>query len=141
MRDIKFRGIRIDTNPIYKSKWAYGYLIIDDSGEVNIVKNYGDDAYSWDAVVPESVGQYTGLKDRNEKEIYKGDIARNKLGSIGVIEYHSSWAAFYFKLAIGKNEDGDIVKMTSSIPMWREWATLEVIGNIYENPELLEVSK
>ena len=74
--------------------------------------------------------QYTGLKDRNGKEIYEGDIVRSGGSTSGIVEfYRGAFNAHYF------GESGDIQE---------EWEDplhmhiLEVIGNIYENPELLQ---
>lgn len=78
--------------------------------------------------------QYTGLKDKNETEIYEGDILKHPTGNIAEIIYIDDLAAFVASYKISeKNEmdylDSEIIKMC------------EVIGNIYENPELLEESE
>ena len=106
-----------------------------------------DTPYIGQVIVDENtVGQYTGLKDKNGKEIYEGDIlrepARDKWEESSYISYecwfdnrtifeygwHFSRAKFHGNLCGGQG----------SMPM--EWADkLEIIGNIYENPELLEV--
>ncbi|KNB70128.1 hypothetical protein ADS79_26910 [Brevibacillus reuszeri] len=85
--------------------------------------------------------QYVGHRDINGKEIYEGYITRNKRGAIGVVRFHNYWGGFYFATVFGHDEDGELVRSTSSVPMWNEWGTLEVIGNIYENRELMEVGK
>ena len=65
MREIKFRGKRVDN-----SKWVYGYYLV--AGGIPFISTFGEKEPI--AVIPETVGQYTGLHDKNGKEIYEGDI-------------------------------------------------------------------
>ena len=79
--------------------------------------------------------QYTGLKNINEKEIYEGDIVR-ALGFskwIGVAKYSDKNQAFVFE-CIDKNYSRNIVFMSQFDKSFK------ILGNIYENPELLEES-
>lgn len=91
-------------------------------------------------IAPESTGlilmQYTGLKDKNGKEIYEGDIifikGETKLLDIkGKVEYSNTFAQFII------TNTGSIVNETEPLGDYEE-ENIEVIGNIYDNPELLE---
>ncbi|SFI02767.1 MULTISPECIES: YopX family protein [unclassified Bacillus (in: firmicutes)] len=74
------------------------------------------------------VTQYTGIKDKNCKEIYHKDIVRGHDNVIYIVEWDEKDAMFYYKDPDG-NEDDDL-RMSA--------VAFEVIGNIYENPELLK---
>lgn len=81
--------------------------------------------------------QYTGLKDRSGKEIYEGDIVRLKTGAVGFYEYSEPHLAFAVRLKEPDySGDGFII---SKLDGWYNF-DVEVIGNIYENPELLKGS-
>ena len=76
--------------------------------------------------------QYTGLKDKNGKEIYEGDIVKaniNNVVSIGKVVYIDDWAMFQTEFTIG------------NIGRYNCYEADEVIGNIYETPELLDKDK
>lgn len=79
--------------------------------------------------------QYTGLKDKYDIEIYEGDLLKAPDGYIGLIEYHPTRAQF-----VGRNAGMDFVD-TEFDTLYTNYGKLnfsEVIGNIYENPEVLE---
>ena len=128
MRTIKFRG-----KTTANGHWVYGCLI-----------NYGDNAISisnrksnpW--VDPATVGQFTGLTDRNGKEIYEGDIitVNGKYPRV-VLWDKMSWALMpteYFH-----DEMFWVMNLQHpGIDWWEEFADeFEVIGNIFDNPELI----
>lgn len=139
-REIKFRGKRIDNG-----EWVVGDLLhpITSCRIVNYTetKEYGMEGadYHYYDVDPDTVGQYTGLKDRNGKEIYEGDMVQQFWGSP-----HYRGGVYYDCYSrIGKvvfrspsfcliAEDG-IAYHLSSIGIKHE-----VIGNIHDNPELLK---
>ena len=83
------------------------------------------------------IQQYTGLKDKNGKEIYEGDVVEN-VNFIGVVEYDNQATCFYLREVKAK-----IPLISDRIDTFSErimgaiyWDT--VIGNIFENPELLK---
>lgn len=141
MRDIEFRGKRTDNG-----EWLYGYLIrYGRNGEEKtyIVPRYASALYLME-VVPETIGQYTGLKDKNGTKIFEGDIVKcvdaNNGGSFTAIvsfgnpNYEYNWGFQLVKMG-GDNLNTDILLW---VDMEEAGAYIEVIGNIYDNHELLE---
>jgi uncharacterized phage protein (TIGR01671 family) len=121
MRQIKFRGKRLDND-----EWVYGDLIHIDDSDIGIVTDY--DHWQGCRVDPETVGQFSGLLDRNGKEIYEGDIVRyyddieDELVSSHV-EYLADYCAF---CAVHPKRDPDGI--------FAQWE-YEVVGNIHDKKE------
>jgi uncharacterized phage protein (TIGR01671 family) len=127
MREIKFRGKILKT-----SEWVYGYYVYTHDRHRIIYEDY-EGFYCEEEVDPETVGQYTGLKDRNGKEIYEGDIIReNYCGDIWewVVKFSETYGGFYIH-HLPTNETFYFDDMLGV------FENGEVIGNIYENPELV----
>ena len=120
MREIKFRGFGKDEKGKH---WIYGNLL--DEKLIGLVAIQDEKCHVWE-VDPETVGQYTGMLDCNGKEIYEGDIVSSDFWRGIICMYNACWCAI--------NESrGDILSLFD----WR--GKLSVIGNIHDNPELLEV--
>ena len=129
MREILFRGKRADDG-----EWTCGNLTVWSDGSTSIDIAEASPLY---AVIPETVGQYIGLTDKNGKKIFEGDIVKREFTlwhgetkktretQIGVVVYSNRECCFQVekKYYLRKPWDGD---------------TIEVIGNIHDNPELLK---
>ena len=130
MRGIKFRGKKdndryscLDSHYRPYSDFIYGDLLNIGDGQFKI-KHQGDNRDKGVYVTPETVGQYTGLKDINGKEIYEGDIVKHKQ-----YVYFSQLTHYTGEVHIGIHA-GVMVGYDSI------GKDVEVIGNIYDNPEM-----
>lgn len=121
MREILFRGKDID-NGIFVT----GYLIGNDTGKkyITLVGSHCKE------VIPETVGQYTGLTDKDGKKIFEGDIV--KYGdTINKVVFEQRNGTAYFGVVMDDTETWSFCHLTSAEGM-------KVIGNIHDNPELLK---
>ena len=144
MREIKFRGLRIDNN-----QWTIGSLVVDTDWTAHCIIDYAvskTNTYTWEDVKPETVGQFTGLRDKTGKEIYEGDIVQSKAemvflltgkktGNISdrthIVECAEDEAMFRLYDITRKRHETSPMKQK----YLSQWYT--VIGNIHENSELL----
>ena len=156
MREIKFRGKRVDND-----EWVFGHLVNSGTDALGTeiwwicVNRYDfatvfgqdtcDDTFIWYRVDPKTVGQYTGLKDENGKEIYEGDIVafacRHGDDVLRRIIYYDDGS---FRLgdiysSDGYNELNNVFDEAMNFEgTFRAGAICDVVGNIHDNPELLE---
>ena len=129
MREILFRGKGTINN-----EWIYGDLLY-----------YADTAQIWQdsefgkytaSVVPETLGQYTGLTDKNDVKIFEGDIVEYEAGGkmrIGRVFFSDFRASF--SVTAGKNGSARI--NNDLFNYIQNGNSVTVIGNIYDNPELI----
>lgn len=149
-RTIKYRGYSKASK-----KWVYGYLVIDRDDVYCIF--YYDSLNNLHEIVvePESIGQFIGLRDCNGKEIYEGDIVRFVGGTCNMLpcspyqhEWHKKGTILVCRMldsgwalspkSILKYQEPNIVGNVQNYDFWNHQRSLEVIGNIYENPEFIE---
>lgn len=125
MREIKFRAKIREGH-----EWKYGGGV-QVTPEGSAMLSFEDGHLIVHLIQPESIGQFTGLKDKNGKEIYESDIVAQYRGSdyeaIKTVKWRSDKCGYW--MYIGDNPHLDLGEHREK---------LEVIGNIYENPELLK---
>lgn len=122
MREILFRGKRIG-----KGGWVYGYYKYVKMLDEHII--VGDDDYVSYTVIPETVGQNTGLKDRDGGEIYEGDVLRNVDNQlVDKLPFKVVWSDYYGAWFWWSSE-GEVVTdyFYQSIAK-----CCEIIGNIHD---------
>ena len=132
MREILFRGKRTDNG-----KWIYGnycYVeLIDKSGYEDLIIEQPADGETR-RVIPKTVGQYTGLKDKNGKRIFEGDIVycKSRLDNANMVVI---FECGQFRMVLSENYRS---YQTNSGFYDINCFDKEVIGNIHDNPELLK---
>ena len=139
MREILFKAKRIDNG-----EWVQGYLFDDGFengrmfvGGLVIEEYHGTACDDWNItgidfydVDPSTICQYTGLKDRNGKLIWENDVVKHDFGKdqigvqLAIVKYDSKYACYQIKPIYDW--------------MYCDKSDCEVIGNIFDNPELLE---
>lgn len=148
MRKILFRGKRVEdgewvqgslyrTNTNYsngKVKLLYRICVFEynvGKDELDLISASGFD----DEVTPETVGQYTGLTDKNGTKIFEGDILSTENGTFSntgmgnILFYKGMWTSFYGQDALGRDCFDELHAVCSE---------REIIGNIHDNHELME---
>ena len=152
MREIEFRGkkeILTEENKKYTDGWIYSDTLYKDDNGVYLIplgvsaESYHLGKYNFRAnsdrfeimvakIKPETLGQYTGLKDKNGTKIFEGDIIKGTIVS--------AWAKDVIVCVVEYQKDGFV---SISENKWKHKLMfakdIEVIGNIYDNPDLLEV--
>ena len=148
MRDFLFRG---------KEKsaciWVYGNLI--QVGSYCCILEREEDLHPMDVpfldddigwidgkatpVDPKTVGQFTGLFDKNGKKIFEGDVVKTKFGRLCIVVWFSTRAYSGWDLTVVNHYHN--VRYTTAPTDYDMWGSdnLEVVGNIHDNPEYLEV--
>ena len=136
MREILFRGKRVDNG-----KWVYGSLF--DGFQQRYISPSAIAMCTFDGalclggfveVYPESIGQYTGLTDKNGKRIFEGDILRRAYhpNEDMIVEWHDGRFVFYRRIYPKDYGHESLVCCQQNVDR------LSIIGNIHDNPELLE---
>lgn len=152
MREILFRGqtrkkgekVRMNGTPV-ESNWVYGHGVLQGKGDHSII--YTDDPFDKFPVYTDTLGQYTGLTDKNGKKIFEGDLLNGF-----VYPYLGDNAHNYFAEVVWFDNSSAFGMITRKHPQssvrgisdgnadymedfdGSEW---EVIGNIHDNPELM----
>ena len=137
-----FRGKRTDNN-----EWEYGLPSYDEDGEIEEIEVWSEDDINFYSVDPSTVCQCTGLKDKNGKLIWENDIVKDLFSDVcAQIKYGSyqncfdstktEHVGFYVCWS-----DKYTKRYRKDLGYWINMVDAEVVGNAFDNPELLEVQE
>lgn len=138
MREALFRGKRIDNG-----QWVYGFYAHELQGGHFILADegawYDGPMLSYVEVIPETVGQYTGLDDKNDMKIFEGDVVtaswydyeEPREDTFGEVIFNEGWCSYCIW-----NEAENVMSEMNGQGAYA-WE-IEVIGNIHDNPEVTE---
>lgn len=135
MRDILFRGKRTDNE-----KWVYGFFngqsILEYRNDRGIITKADKNTHAIMRPYPidiETLGQYTGLTDKNGKKIFEGDILKDHsftIDDFSKVVYDTENAQFSL---------ADCDEICDTMEEWKRYREdYEIVGNVYDNPELVE---
>lgn len=124
MKEILFRGQKVDNG-----EWTEGYLF-KQWNRTFLLWGMTGDIPNMIEVIPETVGQFTGLTDKNGKKVFEGDVVEYA-GSCGEIVFAECRGSFF-----GREKDM-YCEWLSTLPRYGT-GIMEIIGNIYDNKEILE---
>ena len=139
MREILFRGKRADDN-----EWVFGDLEHNGNHIPKFVDGY--------TIAPSTVGQFTGLTDKNGKKIFEGDIIKSdngKQSAVSVVKFGENYPKMFYRMldmsSPGRKHLPAIGFYAESVDKGEEMILFQspcvtVIGNVHDNPELLEVN-
>lgn len=139
MREILFKAKRKDNG-----EWVEGYYVKTTLGneitpsDVIFVpfKVSRNEEWGWVKVIPETICQYTGLRDKNGKRIWENDICDRKEKYPEIVTYNKGDWQLDYSYVFGKEIHSDACNLGFYVC---ERNCVEVIGNIFDNKELLEV--
>lgn len=138
MREILFRG-KVADEP---NEWVYGYL--SDANTIHKIFDNGKTCgIGYFTIIPETVGQYTGLQDMNGTKIFEGDIVQFEDAVADFEGYHDD--VFLNRGLVCFSDGGYYITNRQTVKMsdlgYKGKMDCEVISNIHDNPELMEVRR
>ena len=145
MREILFRGKRTDNGEWVEGCYSKGFRNPNTAQLEDLIYMFSGKPGEWEfdyaVVIPETVGQYTGLTDKNGKKIFEGDICSSK-GMVYQVIWLDDKYGWFCKVL---KSNSCLIDMTMAFPLYQYdnrpengYRQLEVIGNIHDNPELME---